>query len=525
MKISDVVAFAAMRAPEVPALTFEGRTWSYRELYADVCRLANGLGTVARPGDRVAVLTENNPEYVLAYYGVPLAGMTLVFVNYRLAPREVADLLADSTPTVLVTEQKFLDTARAAAAQVDSIATIVSIDGSGADGSGADDTVPFAALLDGQPDTEPAAPDEDAPGWLLYTSGTTGRAKGAVLTHRNVTAAVLNSAVSWARGDEEQGVWLCPWPLCHIAGYGVLVSHLAADTVILLRRYDPEGFLAAAQEYRVTSTTGAPTMLALLLRHPALDSYDTSSITRIGYGSAPMPVATLREAMRRFPNAAFQTGFGMTELAGNVLVHSAQDHVAAAQGRTELLASVGRPMLLSSVRVVDETGAECGPDEVGELVIRGDQVCSGYWNRPDATAEALRDGWFHSGDLARRDEQGYFFIVDRMKDMILTGGENVYSREVEDVLHHHPSVAAAAVVGVPDEVWGERVVAVIEPLAGEHPTEAGIREFCAGQLAGYKCPRQVVLVDELPRNTVGKILKRDLRERVRGDVDSAGDRS
>ncbi|OZM80749.1 class I adenylate-forming enzyme family protein [Pseudonocardia sp. MH-G8] len=516
MRISDVVAFAAMRAPEVTALEFEDRAWSYRELHADVCRLAHGLGSIARPGDRVAVLTENNPEYVLAYYGVPLAGMALVFVNHRLAPREVVDLLSDSTPSVLVTEGKFLYTARAAAAAVDSIRTIVTVDGP------AEDALGFAALLDGRPATEPAPPDEDAPAWLLYTSGTTGRAKGAVLTHRNVAAAVVNAGVSWSRGGEERVVSLCPWPLCHIAGYGVLVSHMVADTVVLLRRYDPEGFLAAVARHRVTSTTVAPTMLAMLLRHPAFDSYDTSSITRIGYGSAPMPVATLREGMRRFPNASFQTGFGMTELAGNVLVHSAEDHVAAAAGRTELLASVGRPMAVSAVRVVDETGTDCAPDEVGELVVRGDQVCSAYWNRPDASAEAFRDGWFHSGDLARRDAEGYFYIVDRRKDMILTGGENVYSREVEEVLHQHPAVAAAAVVGVPDEVWGERVVAVIEPLAGQRPTGAEIREFCAGQLAGYKCPRQVLIVDGLPRNTVGKILKRELRARVRDAVDTAG---
>jgi acyl-CoA synthetase (AMP-forming)/AMP-acid ligase II len=366
-----------------------------------------------------------------------------------------------------------------------------------------------------RPATEPEQSHDDAPAWLIYTSGTTGRAKGAVLSHRNVVAGVLNTAVSWGYDDE---VWpavsLCPWPLCHIAGYGVLVAHLHADTLVLMRRYDPEGLLALVQEHRVTATTAAPTMLAMLLRHPAFDDYDTSSIRRIGYGSAPMPVTVLREAMRRFPGARFQTGFGMTELSGNVLVHSAEDHVAAAEGRTELLASVGKPMMLSAVRVVDDSGADTAPDEVGELVVRGEQVCSGYWGRPEATAEALRGGWFHSGDLARRDADGYYYIVDRIKDMILTGGENVYSREVEEVLHEHPAVAAAAVVGTPDEVWGERVVAVLEPRAGHHLDVDEVRAFCRARLAGYKCPREVLVVDELPRNTVGKILKRVLRERV-----------
>jgi acyl-CoA synthetase (AMP-forming)/AMP-acid ligase II len=512
LKISDVIAFSAARAPDVTALRFEGRSWSYRELYEDVCRLSHGLGELAAPGDRVAMLTENNPEYVMAYYAVPLAGMALVFVNYRLAPNEVAGIVADSRPAVLITERKFADSALAAAEAVDSVRTVVCIDG---DVPG---TIPFAGLTRGRPAAEPAtAPDEDGTAWLLYTSGTTGKAKGAMLTHRNVVAAVANAAISWEQGDESPGVSLCPWPLCHIAGYGVVVAHLNADTLVLMRRYDPEGFLAAVQEHAVTSTTAAPTMLAMLLRHPSFDSYDTSSITRVGYGSAPMPVTTLREAMKRFPNARFQTGFGMTELAGNVLVHSADDHIAAARGRTELLASVGRPMALSAVRVVDEDGAECPPGQVGELVIRGDQVCSGYWERPDAADAAFRGGWFHSGDLARRDDEGYYYIVDRKKDMILSGGENVYSREVEDVLHQHPGVVSAAVIGVADEVWGERVVAVVEAV-GE-PSEEDIRAHCRERLAGYKCPRQVVFVPELPRNTVGKVLKRELRKQVQDSAE------
>lgn len=513
MRISDVLAFAAARAPQVTALEFEDRSWTYGQLHADVCRLARGLSARAGRGDRIAILAENCPEYVMAYYGVPLAGQALVFVNYRLAPREVTALLADAAPAVLITEQRYLDTARDTARAVASITTIVTVDDPPA--AGADPgTIGFRALLEGQPGTEPEdPPDEDAPAWLLYTSGTTGRAKGAVLTHRNVTAAVLNSAVSWERGDKPV-ISLCPWPLCHIAGYGVLVAHLDAATVVLMRRYEPEQFLGLVQRHRVTSVTIAPTMLAMLLRHPAFGSYDTSSVTRIGYGSAPMPAATLREAMRRFPRASFQTGFGMTELAGNVLVHTAEDHVAAAEGRTELLSSVGKPMALSAVRVVDDRDDEVPPGVVGELVIRGEQVCSGYWNRPDAVAEAFRGGWFHSGDLAVKDTDGYFSIVDRKKDMIVTGGENVYSREVEEVLHSHPAVASAAVIGVPDDLWGERVVAVLEPAAGQSPAADGIREFCAERLARYKCPRDVVIVPELPRNTVGKILKRALRDQI-----------
>ncbi|MCW0214591.1 MAG: AMP-binding protein [Pseudonocardia sp.] len=514
MRISDVLAFGAARRPDAVALRFEERSWTFAQLDEQVRRLARGLADHAAPGDRVAILTENNPEYVFAYYGVPLAGMALVFVNYRLTPREVELNLSDSTPTVLITETKYLETARTAMATVPSIRTLIVIDGE------PEGSLPFRVLLDGPEPGPIEPPEEDAPAWLIYTSGTTGRAKGAVLTHRNVTAAVLNSAVSWEH-DIEPGVSLQPWPLCHIAGYGVVVAHVHGDAVVVLRRYDPEGFLASVQETRATSTSVAPTMLAMLLRHPRFGDYDTSSITRIGYGSAPMPAAVLREAMAAFPNARFQTGFGMTELAGNVMVHGAADHVAAAEGRTELLTSVGKPMFLSAVRVVNENDEDTGPGEVGELVVRGDQVCAGYWNRPEATAEAFRGGWFHSGDLAKRDADGYFSIVDRKKDMILTGGENVYSREVEEILHQHPAVAAAAVVGEPDDVWGEIVVAVIEPREGQAPTAEDIREFCKDRLAGYKRPRKVLLVPELPRNTVGKVLKRELRTLVTG-VPTAG---
>ena len=495
MKISDLLRFTAARAPEADALRFEDRSFTYRELYADVCRLANGLRRIAAPGDRVAILAENHPEYVMAYYGVPLAGMALTFVNYRLGAREIAAILGDARPAVVIVEEKYLD-------KVPDGVTRVVID---ADVPG---TTPFADLLDA-PDDEPDA-DDTALAWLIYTSGTTGMPKGAMLSHRNVVAAVLNAGVAWERTGD-RAVSLMPWPLCHIAGYGVLVNHLHAATLVLMRRYDPVRFLADIERHGVTDITAAPTMLSMLLRSPEIAERDTSTIRRVGYGAAPMPVEVLRRAMKQFPNARFQTGFGMTELAGNVMVHTADDHIAAVEGRTELLASIGKPMPLSAVRIVGPDGNDVAAGEVGEFCIRGEQVAMAYWERPDATAGSFRDGWFHSGDLAKRDEEGYFYIVDRLKDMILTGGENVYSREVEDVLYAHPSVAEAAVVGEPDEEWGERVVAVIQPVSGARPTEDEIIAFCKDRLAGFKRPRRVVYVDELPRNAAGKILKRELR--------------
>ncbi|TCP53560.1 acyl-CoA synthetase (AMP-forming)/AMP-acid ligase II [Tamaricihabitans halophyticus] len=507
MRISDLLRYSAHRAPDAEALWFNERTYTYRQLYDQVCRLANGLRERASPGDRVAILAENSPEYVLSYYGVPLAGMGLVFLNYRLSEREINDVLTDAEPTILITESAYLDTARAALVGVESVHTLVTIDAAAAG------TTHFAELLREPPMKEPDTGDDEL-AWLIYTSGTTGRPKGAVLTHRNVTAAACNSAMSWEADPGGSPATLFPWPLCHIAGYGVLVAHLRLHRIVLLRRYDPATFLAEVPHHRITHTTVAPTMLALLLRHPDIDKHDLSSVVRIGYGSAPMPAQTLRDAMRRFPTAGFQTGFGMTELGGNVLYHTMADHVSAIEGRTELLTSVGKPMALAAVKVVDEQGNEVPRGVVGELVISGEQVAVRYWRRPDASAETFRDGWLHTGDLATQDENGYFYIVDRKKDMVLTGGENVYSREVEEILHQHPSVAAAAIVGQPDEVWGERVVAVVEGNPAGAVSETEIIEYCKQHLAGYKCPRTVIEVAELPRNTVGKILKRQVREQL-----------
>ncbi|MWA01609.1 AMP-binding protein [Actinomadura sp. LD22] len=508
MRIHDILSCTAGRRADEPALIFEDRTWTFAELDRDARRLASGITRYAAPGDRIAIFTENNPEYILAYYGVPAAGMTLVFLNYRLSSREVALNLSDSSPTVLITEQKYLETARRAMADVPSVRTLVCLDG--ADES----TLTWADLL--ADPVEPPTGSENEPAWLLYTSGTTGRAKGAVLTHRNVVAAVLSTVMS-SEHDHEPGVMMMPWPLCHIAGYGVLMAHIRGDAAVLLRRYDTVQFLEAVQTHRVKQTTMAPTMMAMMLRHPRFTEFDLSSLKLISYGSAPMPAAVLREAFAAFPNARFKTGFGMTELTGNATVLRPADIEYALASDQSLLTSVGKPQWLTQVRIVDAEGNDTAVNEVGELVVRGDQVCTEYWNRPEATAEANRGGWFHSGDLARRDARGYLYIVDRKKDMILTGGENVYSREVEEVLHQHPAVAAAAVVGQPDEMWGELVVAFVEPRDGLTPTEEDVRDFCRGLLAGYKIPRRVLVVPELPRTTSGKTRKPELRKLLTDD--------
>ena len=298
--------------------------------------------------------------------------------------------------------------------------------------------------------------DEDSTAWLLYTSGTTGFPKGAMLTHRNLVVAALNSVIEYEPQPDERN--LVAFPLCHVSGYTVPVTHFRGGRIVLNPMFEPELWMQMVDKHQITGTAMAPTMLNFILQHPKIDEYDLGSLNGIGYGAAAMPVEILRAAIKRFGPIVY-SGFGMTELGGNVLTFPKHAHARAIQGEEHLLASCGTPMVLADVKVVDEDMNECPPGVVGEMVIRGEQVLKGYFRNEEGTSKAFEGGWFHTGDMARRDEEGFFYIVDRMKDMIISGGENVYSREVEEVLYLHPSVSESAVVGIPDEKWGELVTA------------------------------------------------------------------
>jgi acyl-CoA synthetase (AMP-forming)/AMP-acid ligase II len=280
--------------------------------------------------------------------------------------------------------------------------------------------------------------------------------------------------------------------------------------------YSSEAWMRMVDELKITGTALAPTMINMLLNDPAIDRYDLGSLQSLGYGASSIPAEVLRKAMKRF-GPVFTQGFGMTELAGNVIFMSKADHVRADREAPELLRAAGKVGALADVRIVDTEGRDCPVGVPGEIVVRGDQVLTGYWNRPEANAEAFRGGWFHTGDMARMDAEGYVYIVDRKKDMIVSGGENVYPREVEEVLFRHAAVAEAAVFGLPDEHWGERVAAAIVLRPGARVEAAELDAFCRGELAGYKRPRHWFFVAEIPKNVSGKVLKRELRARWGAD--------
>lgn len=506
MFVHETIRMSGNKFGGRPAVVTEHRTVTFAELRDSCWRLANALGAVAEPGDRVAVLAENLSEYVECYYGVPAAGMALTFLNYRLHPREWAWIIDNAEARVVLVQGRYVEALQDQLGDLPSVEHVVVID----DGTPVTPSLTrYADLLAAASTADPAAAtDESQTAWQLYTSGTTGFPKGAMLSHRNVTTGMLNMGLSLEAIPDERS--LIAFPLCHIAGFTVPLTHLRGGQVVLPPAFDPEGWMRLVDQHGITSTSMAPTMLNMILQHPAIDRYDLGSMRQLGYGAAAMPVEVLKSAIERF-GPVVVSGFGMTELAGNVLTFSKTAHQRAVDGEEHLLASCGVPMPLAEVKVVDDGFVECPPGEVGEIVVRGEQTLRGYFRNERATADAYVDGWFRTGDLARRDEEGFFYIVDRSKDMIITGGENVYSREVEEALYAHPSVSEVAVVGVPDPQWGENVTAVVVLRSGATATEEEIIDVARARLAGYKKPKRVVFVDELPKTVTGKIVKREVR--------------
>jgi acyl-CoA synthetase (AMP-forming)/AMP-acid ligase II len=506
MLLSDIVHFGAGRRPGRTALHFGDRTMTFAELSTRVHQVANAFGAVAAQGDRVAILADNCPEYLECLYGLPQAGLAATLVNQRLTAAEVGAILADAEPTVLVVGANHEE--RVAGVDLPSVRHRLVIGPGGEPGS-------YGDFVSRAPATAPGAPvtPDSACAWLIYTSGTTGRPKGAMLTHRNVLTAIVGTAMEWH--PSESDVALFVFPLCHVAAFVPLLHHLHGGTVVLGAGFVPADFLTAIEKHQVTHAGLAPTMINFLLRDPGCESADTSSLRMLPYGASPIAPDLLARAVERF-GPLFVQGYGMTELSGNVLVLGQDEHRRGLAGEAHLLGAAGLPTKLASTRVVDEELRDVAPGEIGEIVVRGDQVTAGYWRNPEATAEAWAGGWFHTGDLATVDESGYVSVVDRKKDMVVTGGENVYPREVEDVLAGLPGVVEAAVIGLPDVEWGEAVTAVI--VSDRSLDEAQVRAGCRELLAGYKVPRRVLFSDGLPRNAAGKVLKRELRHRYRDTV-------
>ncbi len=479
---------------------FERRT---NQVAASLLRLG------VRKGDRVAVLLVNSAEFLEVLFGSAKIGAITVPINVRLAGAEIGYILADSGAEVFVFHEPL---AAAAISAVDEPGVRVRHT-IRAWGAPADGEIAYSDLLsDGAP--EPLDHDIDGrdPAFIMYTSGTTGPPKGAILTHDNCLWNAVN-VLGTDQGLQGSDVTVAVAPMFHIGGLGVHTLPLlyVGGTSVILPSFDPVGTLKAMAESGATVQFMVPAMWSALTQVPDFDSYDLSALRFAMAGGAPVPLTVIDFMRER--GIPFTEGFGMTETAPVVAVLDAANITTRA-------GSIGRVAMHVDARIVDADDRDVPADTVGELLVRGQNVFVGYWMKPAASAEALRGGWFHTGDLGRMDTEGYITLVDRKKDMIISGGENVYPIEVEQVLFRHPGVLDAAVIGGPDEKWGERVVALVvaDPAAGQEPGADELIAWCRERLAHFKCPREVHVLAELPRNATGKLLKTELRKRFTGVV-------
>ncbi|MDO8863747.1 long-chain fatty acid--CoA ligase [Haliea sp. E1-2-M8] len=493
--LHDLPAFQALRQPDAVAIWWRGEPTTYSQLNQRVERLAARLAALGGVGDRVGVLAWNGPQFVELIYACAASGRILVPLNARLAPAEWLYQLKAAGVDPLFADGELL---RALRAHPESPPKLTVID--------------LQADYDNWLQAGPMAPlptlrTED-PAWILFTSGSTGRPKGAVLSHRSFLAGLESAAL--ARPVAADDRYLYPFPLFHVAAHNVLLQHQHGAAVVLLRSFAAEETLRACRELRVTGMSLAPTMIATLLEHPSFSPADLASVRTIGYGASAMPETLLRRLLDETGVGLCQS-YGMTELSGSAAFLTVEDHRLAAAGRPELLHSVGKPLATVELKVAHESGRVCGTGEAGEILVRAPQCMLGYWRQPEATAAALVDGWLHTGDIGCFDAEGYLYIVDRKKDMIISGGENVASREVEEALRRHPAVRDCAVVGLPDPRWGEQICAMLV-LAAE-VSDADLAAHCRSLLAGYKTPKTWRRVAALPLNAAGKVDKPALRQR------------
>ncbi|WP_257556018.1 fatty acyl-CoA synthetase [Sphingobium sp. CFD-2] len=506
--LSDILRLQALRNPDRLALVYEGRRDTFAELNVLVNRAANGLRAAGiRPGDKVAIFSHNNRAYVLLRFAIIRAGAVFVPVNFMLGPSEVGYILRHSDSRFILAEDALCATAEEA---------LVQIGGQGIARACLRHlgVAPPPGWIDGDklfdfPDAEEPRPDRDEgdPVQIMYTSGTESRPKGALLNSRALMSHYASCIIDgeMSAGDVE----LHCLPLYHCAQLDCFLSvdlYLGA-TSVLLRAPEPAIILATIEAERINKFFAPPTVWISLLRHPDFDRRDLSTLAKGYYGASIMPTAIIEELTERLPSLRLWNFYGQTEMSPLATVLKPEHQMTR-------VGSAGKPCLNVETRVVDDDGSDVAPGEVGEIVHRSPHAMLGYLNDEEKTAEVFRDGWFHSGDLGRLDGDGFLYIVDRKKDMIKSGGENVASREVEEELFHHPAVAEVAVLGLPDPYWVEAVVAVVVRKRGAEVDDAMLDAYCRERLAAYKRPKRFFFLDALPKNASGKVLKRELREQL-----------
>ena len=509
MNIGQIPAKWARQTPDNEAIidSTTGRRITFAELDKHVRKLANGLlGLGLEKGDRVGVLSMNSIEYCALYFACGRAGLIAQPMNWRLSPPELKKIIDNAEPKVYITQGQYADAAAELAGMVDSVEHWLQY-GTGGDGS-------YEALIEAASDSEvPGSADigNDDPLFILYTGGTTGESKGALHSHKSVYFGMLNQTV--AERIVPNDVYMLTGQMFHIP-IVLAINYLAHGCPLVLMNFDAKLAMELIQQERVSAFLGVTTMLNWMMAVPGFDDYDISSLRNIQYGGGPMPSRVIKEAMDKFPCTLIQ-GYGQTE--GTTMTFLAQeDHIRAIEDgyHPERLKACGREGFITSVRVVDDDGNDVPTDgeTPGQIIVKSEANMLGYFRNPELTAKTIRDGWMWTGDIATMDSERYVFIVDRAKDMIISGGENIYSVQVEEAIARHPSVLETAVIGIPDDEWGESVMAYVVLKPGETATKEEIIETAKANLASYQKPRSVEFIDELPKAPTGKILKRVLRD-------------
>ena len=512
MNTTEFLTISTAIVPDRAAMIFEGRRISFEELQSRVNRLANALADLGvGAGDRVAMLQVNCNQYIEAYFATAKLDAVFVPINYRTREDELTHMLNDAAPKAIFAGGRYVSLVRHCAANVESLQHFVTLE---------DDVEgwhSYETLVENAEDFErfPEGDDDDLT-MILFTSGTTSFPKGVMLSHDSFSSYILSTVTPADPFEEDTNILTVP--LYHIAGVqSVMAAIFGGRTLVIQRQFEAKQWMELVEQEHATRAMMVPTMLKMLMDHPEFHEHDLSSLEVITYGAAPMPVPVIRQAIKEFPGTYFINAFGQTETAATITMLPPEDHVLEGDEETiekklKHLGSIGKPLDDVEVAIFDEDGHPVALNETGEIAARGARLMKGYWNQEDATTETIRGGWLFTGDLGYQDEDGYIYLAGRARDFIKRGGEMVSPEEVEQVIQSHEAVEEAAIIGVPDLDWGERVRALVVLRNGAQVSEDDISEYCRQRLASFKKPESVVFCDELPRNQMGKVLKRILKE-------------
>ena len=510
MILGDIFRRNAKRFPQKTGVVCGSTSLSFDEFNRRINSLANALIDLGmHQQDKVAIILDNCLEYIELYCAVPKAGGVAVPLNTSLSTSELAYIINNAEAKILAFGEKFTPTVDSLRNELDSVETLVGI------GTSVKGTRSYEQLVRDYPSTEPEVEvGEQDIAYFIYTSGTTGMPKGGMITHRGILATTVNYVLGCDLRHEDVGLVASPLFWGAAPFINIMPQFYVGGTLVIADDFSPETILGLIQKEKVTTSLMTPPMITAMLEHPKLSNYDTSSLRHVWFGGALMPVESLKRAIKTLGNIFVQC-YGLIELSPISLVVREEQVIEGAPEKVKRLASCGREAPNVEIRVVDDEGRDVAPGEVGEVIGRGDNLMKGYWRMPQATEEALKDGYMHTGDLATMDENGYLYLVGRKKDVIVSGGKTIYPTEVEEVIYQHPAIVEAALIGVPDEKLGEALKAIVVVRKGEKVTADDILEFCQQRLPDYASPKSVALMEKLPRNPAGKVMRKALQEKHR----------